>query len=146
MRRAFLMVGLCTIASAVASACMTRPIASTEPHTSNLFVAPIHNEVINKIDLLFMIDNSSSMGDKQKLLAQAVPQLVDRLVVPRCVGEHGETHTRTNLTEACPENTSPEFRAVRDIHVAVITSSLGSHGARDGSSCAPDAEKHMLAE
>lgn len=139
MRRAFLAVGLCTVASAVVSACMTRPVTSTEPHTSNLFVAPIHNEVINKIDLLFMIDNSQSMGDKQKLLAQAVPQLVDRLVVPRCVAENGETHARTSLTEACPANMAPEFRAVRDIHVAVITSSLGSHGASNGS-CAGSEE------
>jgi hypothetical protein len=69
MRRAFLMAGLCTTASMVVAACMSRPVGTTEPHTSNLYVEPIRNDVIDKIDLLFMIDNSASMGDKQVLLA-----------------------------------------------------------------------------
>jgi hypothetical protein len=134
MRRAFLAVGVCTIASSVASACMTRPVTSTEPQTSNLYVERIKNETIDKIDLLFMIDNSLSMGDKQKLFAKAVPQLVDRLVVPRCVNAAGEVRARASADEECPADFVPEFRAVRDIHVAVITSSLGSHGAA-ASSC-----------
>jgi hypothetical protein len=132
MRRAFLLAGLCTGLSAIVPACMSRPVISTEPHTSNLYVAPIRNEVIDKIDLLFMIDNSRSMGDKQKLLAKAVPQLVSRLVVPRCVSTTGDIRPRASLTEACPAGLEPEFRAVKDIHVAVITSSLGSHGAKSG--------------
>jgi hypothetical protein len=129
MRRPFLAVGACTVASWVASACMERPVVSTEPHTTNLYVEPIRNEVIDKIDLLFMIDNSQSMGDKQALLAKAVPQLVNRLVVPRCVNVAGEVTARGAQADACPAGFAPEFRAVNDIHVAVITSSLGAHGA-----------------
>jgi hypothetical protein len=129
MRRAFLMAGLCTAVSMVVAACMSRPVATTEPHTSNLYVEPIRNDVIDKIDLLFMIDNSRSMGDKQKLLAKAVPQLVERLVIPRCVNDSGEVRRRTAFDEACPAGFAPEFRAVNDIHIAVITSSLGAHGA-----------------
>jgi hypothetical protein len=130
MRKPFLAVGVGTVASFVAAACMSRPVVSTEPHTSNLYVAPIQNEVIDKIDLLFMIDNSQSMGDKQALLAKAVPQLVNRLVVPRCVNESGEVRMRATPQEACPTGFAPEFRAVEDIHIAVITSSLGAHGAQ----------------
>jgi hypothetical protein len=146
MRRAFPLVGWCTALSVVVSACLSRPVVSTEPHTSNLFVAPIRNEVIDKIDLLFMIDNSRSMGDKQKLLAKAVPELVGRLVVPRCVSEAGAVHPRASLVEACPADMRPEFRAVKDIHVAVITSSLGSHGAKQGacSGVAPDDDRGLL--
>lgn len=129
MRRAFPLAGVCTSASLIVSACMTRPVTSTEPHTSNLYVSPITNQVIDKIDLLFMIDNSQSMGDKQALLAKAVPQLVNRLVVPRCVNTTGEVRARTSPIENCPEGFGAEFRAVKDIHVAVITSSLGAHGA-----------------
>ncbi|HEX2874049.1 MAG TPA: hypothetical protein VHP33_22490 [Polyangiaceae bacterium] len=129
MRKAFLLAGVCTVASLVVSACMSRPVVSTEPQTSNLYVEPIHNEVIDKIDLLFMIDNSQSMGDKQALLAKAVPQLVNRLVVPRCVNSAGEVRARASQAEACPAGFAPEFRAVNDIHIAVITSSLGAHGA-----------------
>jgi hypothetical protein len=130
MRRAFLMAGLCTTASMVAAACMSRPVATTEPHTSNLYVEPIRNDVIDKIDLLFMIDNSASMGDKQELLAKAVPQLVGRLVIPRCTTAMGAVVLeRNSLSEPCPAGSAPEFRAVQDIHVAVISSSLGAHGA-----------------
>lgn len=129
MRKAFLLAGVCTVASWLVSACMSRPVVSTEPHTSNLYVEPLRTEVIDKIDLLFMIDNSQSMGDKQKLLATAVPQLVDRLVVPRCVNSAGEVRKRASLAEACPAGFAPEFREVNDIHIAVVTSSLGAHGA-----------------
>lgn len=129
MRWAYLSAGAWSfVCSVVASGCMERPVVATEPVTSNLYVEPVSNEVIDKLDLLFMIDNSASMGDKQKLLAEAVPQLVDRLVVPRCVGSGG-VHVRTSLEEKCPPGTNEEFRAVRDIHIAVITSSLGAHGA-----------------
>src|SRR5688500_18126699 len=40
---------------------------------------------IDKIDVLFVVDNSSGMADKQALLSQAVPGLVERLVNPDCV-------------------------------------------------------------
>lgn len=129
MRKAFLLAGVCGVVSIVASACMSRPVGTTEPQTSNLYVEPIQIDLIDKIDLLFMIDNSASMGDKQELLAEAVPQLVNRLVVPRCLSATGAVTERTSLTEACPAGSEPEFRAVQDIHVAVITSSLGAHGA-----------------
>jgi hypothetical protein len=129
MRKAFLLAGACGVVSVVVSACMSRPVGTTEPQTSNLYVEPIRNDVIDKIDLLFMIDNSQSMGDKQKLLAKAVPQLVDRLVVPRCVSDAGAVTQRKALSEACPAGSAPEFRAVQDIHIAVISSSLGAHGA-----------------
>jgi len=124
---------------------MERPVVSVEPHTSNLYVEPIRNEVIDKIDLLFMIDNSQSMGDKQKLLAEAVPQLVNRLVVPRCVNTASEVRMRATPADACPAGFAPEFRAVKDIHVAVITSSLGAHGAQNpagGCGATPPGDDH----
>lgn len=119
----------CAAVTVLGSACLSRPVASTEPRTSNLNVERIRTEVIDKIDLLFVIDNSISMGDKQALLAKAVPQLVERLIVPRCVSPEGVTHRRTSENEACPAGFGPEFRAATDIHIAVITSSLGGHGA-----------------
>lgn len=135
MRKALVAVGGCGVAAALASACLSRPVTSTEPHTSNLNVEPIRNEVIDKIDLLFVIDNSKSMGDKQTLLAEAVPKLVERLIVPPCVNSAGMTTRRQRHDEPCPADYAPEFRAPNDIHVAVITSSLGGHGAK-GSPCA----------
>src|SRR5512144_1995052 len=46
----------------------------------------------DKIDLLFMIDNSISMSDKQAILRAAVPDLVNRLVNPICVDAQGNTY------------------------------------------------------
>ena len=54
-----------------------------------------------KVDLLFAIDNSQSMGDKQQLLGSAVSRIIRKLT--------DEAH-------------------VADIHVGVISSSLGSMG------------------
>lgn len=71
----------------------------------------------SKIDLLLMIDNSLSMSDKQAVLADAVPQLINRLVTPTLD----------------PTTGKPQFQAVQDIHVGVISSSLGGHG---GDQCA----------
>lgn len=130
MRGVFLLSAVCTALSVVVCACMSRPVAETEPQTSNLYVEPIQNDVIDKIDLLFMIDNSGSMADKQKLLARAVPQLVDRLVIPRCVSASGVVTPRQSASESCPPGSEPEFRPASDIHIAVITSSLGAHGAQ----------------
>ncbi len=76
-----------------------------------------------------MIDNSASMGDKQALLAQAVPDLITQLVSPNCVDASG------NPTggHANPDGTGctagrPEFAPVHDLHIAVVTSSLGGRG------------------
>jgi hypothetical protein len=121
----------CAVAAVSVSACLSRPVTTTEPHTSNLNVERIRNDVIEKIDLLFVIDNSQSMGDKQALLARAVPQLVERLIVPRCVNAQGLIQPRQRAEQACTPGYVPEFRAATDIHVAVITSSLGGHGAPD---------------
>jgi hypothetical protein len=54
--------------------------------------------VVRKLDLLFMIDNSASMGDKQALLAGAVPDMLQRLAV------------------------------ATDVHIGIVTSSLGGRG------------------
>jgi hypothetical protein len=90
----------------------------------------VRDKVPNKLDLLMMIDNSISMGDKQHLLADAMQHLVARLVQPRCLDEQGApTGQRSSPGGVCPPNSQPEFLPFNDIHAAVVTSSLGSHGA-----------------
>ncbi|UQA56598.1 hypothetical protein [Polyangium aurulentum] len=84
-----------------------------------------------KIDLLLAIDNSRAMADKQALLALAVPDLVNGLVNPRCVDESGSpaaTQPGSPL-EPCPAGTGREAEPVLDVHIGVITSSIGGHGA-----------------
>jgi hypothetical protein len=83
-----------------------------------------------KVDLLLAIDNSYSMAEKQQLFAKTLPELLTRLVSPHCVTATGAiTAQPTSPTAACPDGSQREFAPLRDLHVGVITSSLGSHGA-----------------
>jgi len=72
-------------AGVLAAGCLTRPVVSENPTTKTSFAAQVKQQSIDKVDLLFAIDNSASMGDKQDLLALAVPVLVGRLLNPNCV-------------------------------------------------------------
>jgi putative heme-binding domain-containing protein len=81
----------------------------------------------DKLDLLFVIDNSASMAQKQKLLADALPDLVSRFVDPLCVSAAGESAPAAG--DECPDGFRREFRPVSDVHIGVITSSLGGYGS-----------------
>jgi hypothetical protein len=118
-----------------AGGCLERPVTPVQPNTTNVFVGTIANRAVDKVDMLFMIDNSLSMADKQDILAQAVPVLVKRLVTPTCIGEDGKPMGVSDVNGHCAHG-SPEFTPVKDIHLGIITSSLGGHG---GSECQPDA-------
>jgi hypothetical protein len=87
----------------------------------------LHGKAVDKIDLLFMIDNSASMGDKQALLAQAIPDMITRLVTPYCVDPAGSVLGRSDTNGQCSEGRS-EFPAVHDMHIGIVTSSLGGRG------------------
>jgi hypothetical protein len=115
--------------SVLISGCLAREISSEPPATKTNVLLSVRQSPIDKIDILLAIDNSASMGDKQKFLGLAVPKLVNRLVTPRCVDENGKpTGGTADLnTETCQSGT-PEFRPITDIHIAVVTSSLGAFG------------------
>ncbi|HEY8943860.1 MAG TPA: hypothetical protein VIM73_06355 [Polyangiaceae bacterium] len=121
-------VGAIAASAALAMGCLDRPVVAQEPNTSNIFVAELQQNGVDKIDLLFMIDNSISMADKQEILREAVPVLVQRLVTPICLGPDEAPNGQNAGIDGECERGTPEFTAVKDIHIAVITSSLGAHG------------------
>jgi len=84
----------------------------------DLAVPPTHKGFVDRVDLLFVVDNSLSMADKHAELARRVPELIKTLTAP----------------DIDPLTGKPVHRPVRDLHVAFISSSLGSYGA---SSCDP---------
>jgi hypothetical protein len=130
MRAGLAGLGVMLGGGAVTAGCLDRPVAPAVPKTSNVYVDEIRQTAVDKIDLLFMIDNSISMADKQAILAEAVPLLVERLITPICVDNEGNPTTgNANNQGSCGGNGVAEFNPIRDIHVGVITSSLGSHGA-----------------
>ncbi len=113
-------------------ACLDRPLEPVEPRTTSTIVERLTQSSVDKIDLLLMIDNSGSMADKQEILELAVPDLVKRLVNPNCVDDEGVAASKQPAapTEDCPvDGTKREFDPILDIHIGVITSSIGDHGA-----------------
>ncbi len=123
------------VLAAGASGCLSRDVSPNEPTTKVNVNSRLKQQAVDKIDLLLAIDNSSSMGDKQTFLAQAVPRLVTRLVTPTCVatdGTVGKPSTLNALGEGeCNEDGAdfkPEFKPITDIHIGVVSSSLGNFG------------------
>src|ERR1700761_7053096 len=71
--------------AALSAGCLDRPVGVQPPTTKVNFTSTVSQQAVDKVDLLFAIDNSSSMGDKQTILAQAVPDLIQGLLKPKCV-------------------------------------------------------------
>ncbi|MEM9693209.1 MAG: hypothetical protein AAGA56_11735 [Myxococcota bacterium] len=139
-RGAVLAAGLLGGTGMLGVGCLDRPIEPVDPRTTSTFVETLSQSAVDKIDILLVIDNSGSMADKQTILADAVPDLVDTLVNPRCVLEDGTEapaaagpvdDPSTDVDEsACPNPESQRvFEPVTDIHIGIITSSIGGHGA-----------------
>jgi hypothetical protein len=108
------------------------------------FVGVITRGTIDKIDLLLAVDNSQSMADKQRILALAIPDLIVGLVNPKCLDDvtnQPVLNQPTGPLEPCPAGSTRNFTPVTDIHIGVVSSSMGTFGA-DGcpdkppSSCA----------
>lgn len=151
LKRTTVLLPLLLLAS---PACLRRDISPEEPTTKTSFDTVIPQPAIEKVDLIVMVDNSSSMADKQKILADAVPDLVNGLVRPKCVDKKTRQPTGQLSdplkaeADACPAGSEPAFTPITDMHIGVISSSLGSFGA---STCKPEAGRdnddkaHLLA-
>ncbi|HEX8791767.1 MAG TPA: hypothetical protein VF765_12515 [Polyangiaceae bacterium] len=124
------------ITGIAAGGCLDRPVVYSEPNLNTTFVTRLQRQTIDKVDLLFMIDNSASMGDKQTILNLAVPLLLRRLVQPNCIDPTNNGVVGTAKPDGtCPTGSKYEFPPVHDLHVGIVSSSLGSRG---GNVC-PDA-------
>jgi hypothetical protein len=144
--------GLLVVGVSGTVGCLDRPIAPNEPRTTTTIVERLTQSAVDKIDLVLAIDNSRSMADKQEILALAVPDLVRGLVNPRCIDPSGvqAPTTPASSTEDCPAGLEREFEPVKDIHIGIISSSLGGHGAdacqvTNLDSASNDDKGHLLA-
>jgi len=131
------------VAATSVAGCLNRPIDPLQPRLTQSSFESVPSGAVEQIDLLLAIDNSISMADKQQILADAVPTLVGRFVNPFCIDPSEqpvavETIPQpTSVDEDCPiiesggvqVQTEREFKPVRDIHVGIISSSLGDLGA-----------------
>lgn len=112
------------------------PASSTEEgsDTDAPPVAPTGSA--NKLDLLLVVDNSANMPEKAAVFADSVRYLLEQLVQPPCVNATGEQTTQLN--GACPPDTTPLHAPLNDIHVGVITTSLGGYGATQVCAITPE--------
>lgn len=98
-----------------AQGCLDRPVVPIVPGKGGISITKIRVTRVDKVDLLIVVDNSISMADKQSELGRRMPELV------------------AALTDPTPDPVTKKPANVLDMHVGVITSSLGSHGT---SACA----------
>ena len=83
----------------------------------------------DKVDVLFVVDNSPNTDTFHELLASSVPYLIERLARPACVNGLGNVVATTpSPTDPCPIG-EREFSPRTDVHLGVISTSLGGHGA-----------------
>jgi hypothetical protein len=103
------------------SACLERELAPLNP----CLVSTVSREVtvtnIDKVDLLFMVDNSGSMTDKQNSLKAQFPHMIQVL--------------STGMRRA---NDPAPFPPVKDMHLAVVSSDMGVVGVPDVMGCDPN--------
>jgi hypothetical protein len=143
-------------AATSAAGCLDRPAIPGEPQTKTNFTTQVAQQAVDKLDILFSIDNSASMGDKQAYLTQAIPDLINRLITPNCVNANtqavdGPSVLDNTGTASCSKYLSgdpasqPEFPAVHDMHIGIVSSSLGprlgdqSPSDGSGGECLPTA-------
>jgi len=109
-----LIAGSLTINAACNDVVVAKP-PCREPSSGS--VSRIRVARLDKLDVLFVVDNSISMADKQSELSRQIPTML------------------AALTDPAPDPVTGRPLNLLDIHVGVITSSLGSHGT---SACATE--------
>ena len=88
---------------------------------------PVFNAT--KVDILLSIDNSRSMADKQQILSLAMDDLLSGLANPPCLDGNGQLVSAPGPGQPCPSGAARQYEPVTDIHIGIISSSLGGHGS-----------------
>jgi hypothetical protein len=113
-RRAIRLVpGLLLVA--VAAGCIEREGRPVNPCTNVTIGESIAVTNVDKVDLLFMVDNSNSMAEEQASLTAEFPRMINILAS----GDFDQDGTTDG-----PE----DFEPVKDLNVGVITSDMGTGG------------------
>ncbi len=117
-----LVLGTCAAALST-TGCLDRPVVAIKPGKGGVVTSKLRVSSLDKVDLLLMVDNSASMKDKFTELGRRMPELIKALADP----------------DVDPATMKPKTKRVADLHVGVISSSLGSHGTW---ACAPARGAH----
>lgn len=108
-----LVAGVCLMYAAILGGCPNQDLAPLSPCTVSAVSADVPVSGVDKVDLLFVIDDSGSMVEEQKKLAAQLPKLVG--ILTSGMKDNGET-----------------FPPVKDLHLGVVTSDMGGAGIKIG--------------
>ncbi|HEY3816310.1 MAG TPA: hypothetical protein VGL81_04015 [Polyangiaceae bacterium] len=81
----------------------------------------------SKLDILFAVQNSASMVGVGPYVQASVQAMFDRLVSPNCIDGSGSV-VGVSSAGVCATG-SLEFQPVSDIHIGIVTTSLGGRGS-----------------
>lgn len=112
----FLAVGI----PLLGTGCLDRELKPLNPCLVSGVVAEIAVTNIDKIDLLFMVDNSGSMREEQVSLRSQFPSLINVL---------------TSGDKSSPPDGVQDFPPAKDLHIGVVSSDLGLSGVLNIPDC-----------
>ncbi len=94
------------------AACMNRPLVQVDPVTESFVKHEMTQVQFSGVDILVVVDNSLSMAEEQTNLANNFPVLIQSLLNPP--DSDGDT--------------LPDHVPVRDLHVGVVSTDMGTGG------------------
>jgi hypothetical protein len=119
MRRAKLSVITGVIAAAVSGGCLERDLVALNPCLVSGVARQIEASTVDKVDLLFVVDNSNSMKEEQDALKQQFPTLIKTLTS----GQRAD---------------GTVFPAVKSLHLGVVSTDMGLIGVPGIAQCDPN--------
>lgn len=107
-----------TAVSLTATGCLERELSPLNPCAQQGTDQQVRINNVEKVDVLFVVDNSGSMAEEQRALREQLPRLVGVLATGDLeFGQPGD-----------PAEGIRDFSPVRDLHVGVISTDMGTGG------------------
>ena len=109
----------------VSSGCGDRTLRPLTPCTVSGITETVSVDAVDSVDLLFVIDDSGSMGEEQGKLKAEIPELV-RILVTGDYNNNGMKDEADN-----------DFEPVQDLNVGIVRTDMGNNGQEQIGNCAP---------
>jgi len=109
-KQVWLLLAGAVVAAAALAGCLSRDLAPVDPKTQSGVFVEISQTGTTKVDMLFVVDNSNSMHEEQKVLTEQIRHLAEELINPEPPAD-GQP--------------PPSFE---DLHIGVVTSDMGTGG------------------
>jgi hypothetical protein len=124
MRNVCASIAVLGVLALLNAGCLDRDLKPLNPCTRSGVVENVRVTSVDKVDLLFMVDNSNSMDEEQRSLGEQFPRLVRVLAT-------GDRNPAVDADgDGDPDNVGDDFPAVRDLQIGVISSDMGTGGFR----------------